>query len=41
MTTKDIDEAVTHGIRKTIERFRENPFYYFNETDIHWKKRSL
>ena len=29
------DEAVTYGIRKTIFRFREYPFYYFTESDIH------
>ena len=30
-----INDAVFDGIRKTINRFRENPFYYFTEADIH------
>ena len=32
---KTIDEQVFDGIRKTINRFREKPFYYFTEADIH------
>lgn len=32
---KAIDRAVFNGIRKTINRFRENPFLYFTESDIH------
>jgi len=31
----EIDNAVFEGIRKTINRFRERPFYYFTEADIH------
>ncbi|MBK6964906.1 MAG: hypothetical protein IPH20_13460 [Bacteroidales bacterium] len=30
-----IKEAVFNGIRKTINRFREQPFLYFTEADIH------
>jgi hypothetical protein len=30
-----IDEKVFDGIRKTINRFREKPFHYFTEADIH------
>lgn len=30
-----IMEAVFNGIRKTINRFREQPFLYFTESDIH------
>jgi hypothetical protein len=30
-----IQTAVFDGIRKTINRFRENPFLYFTEADIH------
>ena len=30
-----INKAVFDGIRKTINRFRENPFLYFTEADIH------
>jgi len=30
-----IDEQVFDGIRKTINRFREKPFHYFTEADIH------
>ncbi len=29
------DTLVYNGIRKTINRFRENPFFYFTESDIH------
>ena len=32
---KTIDEQVFDGIRKTINRFREKPFHYFSEADIH------
>lgn len=35
MSTKSTDEAIAEGIRRTINRFRENPFYYFTESDIH------
>jgi hypothetical protein len=35
MSAKNIDQAVSDGIRRTINRFRENPFYYFTESDIH------
>lgn len=31
----EIDKAVANGIRKTINRFRERPFFYFTEADIH------
>ena len=31
----DINDHVFNGIRKTINRFREKPFYYFTEADIH------
>ena len=31
----EIDQAVFNGIRKTINRFREQPFLYFTESDIH------
>lgn len=34
MITK-FDEHVFEGIRKTINRFREKPFHYFTEADIH------
>ena len=30
-----LNEAVFNGIRKTINRFREQPFLYFTEADIH------
>jgi hypothetical protein len=33
--SKNIDDAVFDGIRKTINRFREKPFHYFTEADIH------
>ena len=32
---KTIEEQVFNGIRKTINRFRENLFHYFTEADIH------
>lgn len=32
---KTINDAVFDGIRKTINRFREQPFLYFTESDIH------
>ena len=32
---KTIDYQVFNGIRKTINRFREQPFLYFTESDIH------
>ena len=35
MSAKNTDQAVIDGIRRTINRFRENPFYYFTESDIH------
>ena len=31
----DVEMLVYDGIRKTINRFRENPFFYFTESDIH------
>jgi len=33
--TKTIELVVFDGIRKTINRFREQPFLYFTESDIH------
>lgn len=30
-----IEDALVNGIRKTINRFRERPFNYFTESDIH------
>ena len=35
MRLEAIDNAVYNGIRKTINRFREQPFLYFTESDIH------
>jgi len=35
MAKNDIHEAVYEGIRKTIRRFRERPFLYFTEADVH------
>jgi len=35
ITPKTINDAVFNGIRKTIIRFREKPFIYFTESDIH------
>ena len=35
MNNQEIQDAVFNGIRKTINRFREQPFYYFTESDIH------
>jgi hypothetical protein len=32
---KTINHQVFNGIRKTINRFREQPFLYFTESDIH------
>ena len=32
---EQIDKQVFDGIRKTINRFREKPFHYFTEADIH------
>lgn len=32
---KTIQDEVFDGIRKTINRFREKPFHYFTEADIH------
>jgi len=32
---KDINDRVFNGIRKTINRFREKPLYYFTEADLH------
>ena len=32
---KTIEKAVFNGIRKTINRFREQPFLYFTESDLH------
>ena len=31
----DVEMLVYDGIRKTINRFREKPFFYFTESDIH------
>lgn len=35
MRLKAINNTVFDGIRKTINRFREQPFLYFTESDIH------
>lgn len=35
MKAKNTDEAVAYGIQKTINRFHENPFLYFTESDLH------
>jgi len=32
---ENIQDALIHGIRKTINRFRERPLNYFTESDIH------
>jgi len=32
---KEINEAVWKAINKTINKFRENPYYFFTESDIH------
>jgi len=32
---KTVEDLVFDGIRKTINRFREKPFFYFTEADIH------
>jgi hypothetical protein len=32
---EELNHAVYNGIRKTINRFRENPFVFFTESDIH------
>ena len=34
MTIADIEEHVWDGIRKTINKFREQPYYFFTESDI-------
>ncbi len=34
-SNNNIETALINGIRKTINRFRERPFYYFTESDIH------
>lgn len=35
MKQKTNEEIVAEGIRTTITRFREKPFFYFSESDIH------
>lgn len=35
MKSRIIEDVVNEGIRKTINRFREKPFHYFTEADIH------
>ena len=35
LNAKNTDVDVSNGIRTTITRFRENPFYCFTESDIH------
>lgn len=32
---KDLNDAVWKAINKTINKFRENPYYFFTESDIH------
>ena len=34
-TKKAFNDAVYNGIRKTINRFRERPLFYFTESDLH------
>jgi hypothetical protein len=34
-TSDQIREAVWDTVRKTINKFRENPYYFFTESDIH------
>ena len=34
-TNEQIRQAVWDSIRQTINKFRENPFYFFTESDIH------
>lgn len=34
-TNTKMDFRIFEGIRKTINRFREKPFFYFTEADIH------
>lgn len=35
ITEQKIELAVDKAIRKTINKFRENPYYFFTESDIH------
>jgi len=35
MTVSRIEEIVNKGIKKTINKFRENPLYFFTESDLH------
>ena len=32
---EDLEKAVWDAIRKTINKFREHPYYFFTESDIH------
>jgi hypothetical protein len=35
MTSTEIKKAVWGAVKKTINKFRENPYYFFTESDIH------
>ena len=35
MKLREIEEIVKKGIKKTINKFRENPLYFFTESDLH------
>jgi len=35
ITVDEIEEIVKRGIKKTINKFRENPLYFFTESDLH------
>jgi len=35
ITVDEIEEIVKKGIKKTINKFRENPLYFFTESDLH------
>ncbi len=35
ITATEIEEIVKKGIKKTINKFRENPLYFFTESDLH------
>lgn len=32
---KDLNDAVWEAINRTINKFREHPYYFFTESDIH------
>jgi len=35
ITVDEIEKTVKKGIKKTINKFRENPLYFFTESDLH------